>query len=98
MEESFETNYKNCKCYLEHVKIKNKILQFKCSKYNKNHGIKFNKDLTLKRLGVQFDPPPYHVFFLKECFLSERVKPFFFVTFLRDFISHIFPKNFIEIL
>ena len=34
---SSKTKYKDCKCYLEYVKIKDKILQLKCLKCNKNH-------------------------------------------------------------
>ena len=52
------------------------------------------RDLTLKRLGSQFDPSPCG--FSKNVSSKERVKPWFFVTFC-IIISHIFPGNFIEI-
>ena len=50
-------------------------------------------NLTLKRLGGQFDTP---CGFSKNVSSKERAKPWFFVTF-NIIIRHIFPENFIEI-
>ena len=55
--------------------------------------VKLIYHLTLKQRSGQFDTL---CGFLKNVSSKESVKPWFFVTF-NIIISHIFPKNFIEI-
>ena len=52
--------------------------------------------LTLKRLGVQFEPHPLQCGFSKNVSSRKRGEVCFFMTF-NVIIIHFFPENFIEI-
>ena len=84
---------KNC-----YIVIKGNFLPLHCCK-TLIYMILLDQELTLKRLGGQFDPnpppspppPPTLCGFSKNLSSKERLKPWFFVTF-NIIISGIFPE------
>ena len=43
--ETCRINYKYCDCFLEHTNSKDKLIEYTCLCYNKNHQLKFNEKL-----------------------------------------------------